>query len=249
MAVAFANILYGAPLYKKYIPQLSRLMIGSNAVQQLVVTPLSSLRFTVGQVQDIGLIFLNAMTKDIADRLDGEAEEKIVGTAILASCFTTILLGLTLYLVGRCGRATGHSAWCHLRTVDAWCFRLIHVTMFSCTLTIVYQSAICSNSSTVCLVWRPLHIPCMHALTGMHSAGAAWQALCPTSRSQWCQATWRMCAHDLADASHLVHAPRSPNVCHTGLACRRHIVARVRHIVWAASHALGLPALQHKRFA
>ena len=102
MAVAFTNILYGATIYKPYIPQLSRLMIGSNAIQQLMVTPLSSLHFTVGQVQDIGLIFLNAMTKDIASRLDGEPIEKILGTAIMASCMTTIALGITLLGVGKC---------------------------------------------------------------------------------------------------------------------------------------------------
>lgn len=69
--------------------------------------PLSTLHFTVGQVQDIGLIFLNAMTKDIAHRLDGEPVEKIMGTAIICSCVTTILLGLTLVGVGKCGPRFG----------------------------------------------------------------------------------------------------------------------------------------------
>lgn len=102
MAVAFANLLYGAPIYKAAIPALSRLIIGSNAIEQLVATPLSRLHFLVCQVQDIGLIFLNAMTKDIAVRLAAEPVEKIVGTAILTSCISTIAVGLTQIQVGRC---------------------------------------------------------------------------------------------------------------------------------------------------
>jgi hypothetical protein len=102
VSVAFANILYGAAIYKPYLPQLSRLIIGSNAIQQLIVTWLSSLHFTVGQVQDIGLIFVNAMTKDIAERMEGQPVERVVGTAIMSSCLTTALLGLCLVLVGKC---------------------------------------------------------------------------------------------------------------------------------------------------
>jgi hypothetical protein len=102
VSVAFANLLYGAAVYKPAIPALSRLIIGSNAIQQLVATPLSRLHFLVCQVQDIGLIFLNAMTKDIAARLADETVEKIVGTAILTSCIATIAVGITQIQVGRC---------------------------------------------------------------------------------------------------------------------------------------------------
>ena len=53
-------------------------------------------------MQDLGLIFLNAMTKDIALRLQGEAPEKVVATALLACSLSTALLGLCLLFVGRC---------------------------------------------------------------------------------------------------------------------------------------------------
>ena len=102
VSVAFANILYGAALYKPFLPSLARLMLFSNAVQQLVVTPLSSLHFTVGQVQDIGLILLNAMTKNIAKRMEGDAVERVVGTAMMASSLSTMILGLCLVMVGKC---------------------------------------------------------------------------------------------------------------------------------------------------
>lgn len=60
-------------------------------------------RVAVGvQVQDIGLIFLNAMTKDIAHRMDGEPVANVLGTAMLTSCITTVVIGLSLFLVGRC---------------------------------------------------------------------------------------------------------------------------------------------------
>ena len=102
LAVAFTNILYEDPIYKPDINSLFRLMLGSNAVQQLVVTLLSSVTVIVGQVQDIGLIFLNVMTRDIANEMKDQPREQIVGTAVLATCCTMVLLGATLLCVSRC---------------------------------------------------------------------------------------------------------------------------------------------------
>ena len=102
LAVAFTNILYEDPVYKPDINSLFRLMLGSNAVQQLAVTLLSSVAVIVGQVQDIGLIFLNVMTRDIANEMAGQPREKVVGTAVLATCCTMVLLGATMLCVSRC---------------------------------------------------------------------------------------------------------------------------------------------------
>ena len=53
-------------------------------------------------MQDLGLIFLNAMTSDIATRLHGQPHEVIVGTAVVACSLATMLLGLVLIVVGKC---------------------------------------------------------------------------------------------------------------------------------------------------
>lgn len=93
--------MYGHPAFAAVMPQLSRLLVLSNAAQQLVATLMSGLPFAVGQVQDLGLIFLNAMTSDIAEQLRGEAEAKVVGTAMLACALSTIALGIALVFFGR----------------------------------------------------------------------------------------------------------------------------------------------------
>lgn len=102
ITIAFARITYSHPVFAKLQPQLSRLLIAANATHAFVGAMLSRLPFTVAQVQDLGLIFLNAMTSDIAVRLKGEPEEVIVGTALVACSLATMLLGLVLIVVGRC---------------------------------------------------------------------------------------------------------------------------------------------------
>ena len=77
-------------------------MIAANATHSLVAAMVSRLPFAVAQVQDLGLIFLNAMTSDIANRLQDEPYEVIVGTAVVACSLATMLLGLVLIVVGKC---------------------------------------------------------------------------------------------------------------------------------------------------
>lgn len=102
MTIAFARITYSHPTFSKVQPQLSRLLIAANATHSFVGALLSRLPFAVAQVQDLGLIFLNAMTSDIANRLEGEPHEVIVGTAVVACSLATILLGLVLIFIGKC---------------------------------------------------------------------------------------------------------------------------------------------------
>jgi sulfate permease, SulP family len=71
-------------------------------MHQFVIARCSTLPFAVGQVQDLGLILMAAMTTDIQRRLIGEPEAKVIGTAILASAMTTAMLGVCLYIAGRC---------------------------------------------------------------------------------------------------------------------------------------------------
>jgi hypothetical protein len=101
VSVAFCGIMYTAAVYRPYVPAMARLLIGSNSLHQLVMTCLSSLPFVVGQVQDIGLIFIHAETQDISNRMKGEPAERIMGTAMLASMLSNIMLGLCFILVGK----------------------------------------------------------------------------------------------------------------------------------------------------
>lgn len=102
VTIAFARITYSHPTFAKVQPQLSRLLIAANATHSVVAAMLSRLPFAVAQVQDLGLIFLNAMTSDIATRLHGQPHEVIVGTAVVACSLATMLLGLVLIVVGKC---------------------------------------------------------------------------------------------------------------------------------------------------
>lgn len=104
VTIAFASVMYSHPMFASALPQLSRLLVLSNSAQQLVATLLSRLPWAVGQVQDLGLIFLAAMTSDIAEHLAGEPHDKIIGTALLACALSTVILGVALVFFGR--RAT-----------------------------------------------------------------------------------------------------------------------------------------------
>lgn len=54
--------------YEAYLPQLAKLAFLASAVHQAVFLLFSTLPFAVGQVQDVGLIFLSAMASSISAR-------------------------------------------------------------------------------------------------------------------------------------------------------------------------------------
>jgi hypothetical protein len=102
ITAAYLPIVYSELIYAPYLPLLTRMLFLANACIQWAVAGMSSMHCAIGQVQDLGLIFLNAMTKDIAMRLEGQPPEKIVATALMACSLSTALLGLCLMFVGRC---------------------------------------------------------------------------------------------------------------------------------------------------
>ena len=55
-----------APVYAPHLAILVKLMFLSSAIHQLVFVLSSGLPFAVGQVQDVGLIFLSAMATSVA---------------------------------------------------------------------------------------------------------------------------------------------------------------------------------------
>eukprot|EP00884_Botryococcus_braunii_P017697 jgi/Botrbrau1/4610/Bobra.60_2s0095.1 len=64
--ISFAAIIFQDKLYAPYLGQLAKMAFLASGVHQLVFTLCSTLPFAVGQVQDVGLIFLSAMATSIA---------------------------------------------------------------------------------------------------------------------------------------------------------------------------------------
>jgi SulP family sulfate permease len=81
---------------------LSKLVIFSSLIHQLGFTLFSSLPFAIGTVQDAGLIFLSAMSNQIATKIldDGGTEEEVVSTTLALLSAGTACLGVVLVVMG-----------------------------------------------------------------------------------------------------------------------------------------------------
>eukprot|EP00892_Ulva_mutabilis_P012584 jgi/Ulvmu1/9699/UM055_0037.1 len=99
ITAAYLPIVYSAAVYAPHLPLLTRLLFLANAAIQASMAALSSLPFAIGQVQDLGLIFLNAMTKDIAATVPDP--DRALATALLSCAVATAALGVCLIIVGR----------------------------------------------------------------------------------------------------------------------------------------------------
>ncbi|KAL3664539.1 hypothetical protein V7S43_010292 [Phytophthora oleae] len=98
----YAVIIFSHHTFTSFMPALSKLVIFSSAVHQLMFTLLSSMPFAIGQVQDAGLIFLSAMATSICNSLgDDVSPEAKVATTIVAIGIATASLGVCLVLMGR----------------------------------------------------------------------------------------------------------------------------------------------------
>ncbi|KAG2496216.1 hypothetical protein HYH03_005814 [Edaphochlamys debaryana] len=100
--IAYAAIVFKAPVYTPYLESLCRFFFFSSAIHQLVFVFLSDLPFAIGQVQDVGLIFLSAMASDIALSVTGpDAAAVALGSSLLAMTISTALVGLGTIVVAR----------------------------------------------------------------------------------------------------------------------------------------------------
>ncbi|GAB9462757.1 Sulfate permease [Globisporangium polare] len=98
----YAAIIFSHPDFATFMPSLSKLVMFSSVVHQLMFTLLSTLPFAIGQVQDAGLIFLSAIATSICNSLGSSVPlEAKVTTVVVTIGIATAALGVCLVLIGR----------------------------------------------------------------------------------------------------------------------------------------------------
>uniref|UniRef100_A0AAV1UN57 Sulfate transporter n=1 Tax=Peronospora matthiolae TaxID=2874970 RepID=A0AAV1UN57_9STRA len=98
----YAAIIFSHPAFTTFMPALSKLVMLSSVVHQVMFTLLSSLPFAIGQVQDAGLIFLSAIATSICNSLGPEVSlEAKVTTTVVTIGLATASLGAVLVLLGK----------------------------------------------------------------------------------------------------------------------------------------------------
>ncbi|ETP31842.1 hypothetical protein F442_19322 [Phytophthora nicotianae P10297] len=98
----YAVILFSHKDFEDFMPALSKLVIFSSVVHQVMFTLMSSLPFSIGQVQDAGLIFLSTMATSICDSLGNDVPlEAKVTTSIIVIGIATASLGVCLVIMGK----------------------------------------------------------------------------------------------------------------------------------------------------
>jgi len=96
-------VIFNHEVYQPHISALSKLVILSSVVHQFCFSTFSSLPFSIGQVQDAGLIFLSAMSYKIATSLinSGCSDAEILSTTIVLLGLSTACLGAVLIVAGK----------------------------------------------------------------------------------------------------------------------------------------------------
>lgn len=99
----YASVIFNNPVFAPHINALSKLVMTSSVVHQLCFSYFSSLDFSVGQVQDAGLLFLSAMSNVIANKImdDGGSVEEVIATSIVLLPLGTATLGFVVFLMGK----------------------------------------------------------------------------------------------------------------------------------------------------
>eukprot|EP00586_Coscinodiscus_wailesii_P009925 CAMPEP_0172511546 /NCGR_PEP_ID=MMETSP1066-20121228/237289_1 /TAXON_ID=671091 /ORGANISM="Coscinodiscus wailesii, Strain CCMP2513" /LENGTH=966 /DNA_ID=CAMNT_0013290969 /DNA_START=207 /DNA_END=3107 /DNA_ORIENTATION=- len=116
----YAAVIFSNDAFHPHIDALSKLVLFSSFIHQVCFSIFSSLSFSIGQVQDAGLIFLSSMSNTIAEIItakamavpdeegrmsDAEINRDIVSTTVVILGLGTATLGLLLYVMGKCNLA------------------------------------------------------------------------------------------------------------------------------------------------
>lgn len=99
----YAAVIFNNEMFQPEINALSKLVIWSSAIHQICFCIFSTLPFSIGQVQDAGLIFLSAMSNKIADAIveEGGTIEEAISTTVVLLGLSTASLGFVLVIMGK----------------------------------------------------------------------------------------------------------------------------------------------------
>ena len=101
--VAYCSIVFREPVFVPKLDLLCKLFFVSSAVHQATFCLMSKLPYAIGQVQDVGLIFLSAMASSVATLCvdAGKDAATALGTALLTMTTATFLVGVGTLLIAR----------------------------------------------------------------------------------------------------------------------------------------------------
>jgi len=101
--VSYCKIVFKEPEFSEYFPLIVKLYYLSSALHQLAFCLRSSLEFAVGQVQDVGLIFLSVMVRNIVvwGKEEDVGNDSIVATSLWLCSIATLITGVCVILEGK----------------------------------------------------------------------------------------------------------------------------------------------------
>jgi hypothetical protein len=138
--MSFGNIIYHDAFFRPYLPVLIKLTVLSGVVHQICFSTWSTLPFSVGQVQDAGLIFLSAIATNIVSycKARNYDDETILATTVVGLSIFTACLGLSLVVIGRLKLAsyiqvlpTPGKFWCHISILYIVDFNTFYLNHFN----------------------------------------------------------------------------------------------------------------------
>eukprot|EP00571_Detonula_confervacea_P008034 CAMPEP_0172316884 /NCGR_PEP_ID=MMETSP1058-20130122/29856_1 /TAXON_ID=83371 /ORGANISM="Detonula confervacea, Strain CCMP 353" /LENGTH=901 /DNA_ID=CAMNT_0013031315 /DNA_START=50 /DNA_END=2755 /DNA_ORIENTATION=+ len=99
----YASVIFNHPAFQPHLASLSKVVVFSSLVHQLGFTLFSSLDFSIGTVQDAGLIFLSSMANSIAESIlnEGGTIEEVISTTLVILPLGTATLGIVLIFLGK----------------------------------------------------------------------------------------------------------------------------------------------------
>jgi len=101
--VSYAHIVFPQAVFRPYLPMVVKVYFLSSAVMQVVMTLLSDVEFSIGQIQDVGLIFLAGMVRNLVSwgKEAGLTPEELITTSIWQSAISTCFVGISLIVIGK----------------------------------------------------------------------------------------------------------------------------------------------------
>lgn len=99
---AYTGMLLQDHFFQPVLSDMVKLVFLSSGVHQVIFSVKSTLPYAVGQVQDVGLIFLSAMATSVVEacKKAGQDREVTQGTVLVTLLVTTFLVGILIILTG-----------------------------------------------------------------------------------------------------------------------------------------------------